>query len=307
MPEMTAQTAERQLSLVGAGQDRRTVRTRQALRDALARQIEETGDLSRVTVKAVADTAGVTRRTFYSHFKDINNLVGQIEEETVSEVGCLVRKACADEPRQLRTPSRTSSRARALSGSSSTSRSAEAICRPFWVQVEIRDSSRRSRESLRDRLRTCRGRHRIRYSPGALRLLSDIRDIGRGRRAPALDAQRHGEEPAYLMACVMTALMFVRPGDLYGKKIKFGVPCLDNPGRPGTGEEGDAGMTENGNSVQAERNAHYAMPLVQEGAELKPKQCRFPPRPSSSRHRCRLHDGGARCHRRTSIWSIRKL
>lgn len=61
---MTAQTAERQLSLVGAGQDRRTVRTRQALRDALARQIEETGDLSRVTVKAVADTAGVTRRTF---------------------------------------------------------------------------------------------------------------------------------------------------------------------------------------------------------------------------------------------------
>lgn len=89
---MTAQTAERQLSLVGAGQDRRTVRTRQALRDALARQIEETGDLSRVTVKAVADTAGVTRRTFYSHFKDINDLVGQIEEETVSEVGCLVRR-----------------------------------------------------------------------------------------------------------------------------------------------------------------------------------------------------------------------
>lgn len=36
------------------------------------------------------------------------------------------------------------------------------------------------------------------------------------------------EEPAHLMACVMTALMFVRPGDLYGKKIKFGVPCLDD-------------------------------------------------------------------------------
>ena len=30
-------------------------------------------------------------------------------------------------------------------------------------------------------------------------------------------------------------------------------------------------MTENGSSVAAERNAHYAMPLVQEGAELKPK------------------------------------
>ena len=34
------------------------------------------------------------------------------------------------------------------------------------------------------------------------------------------------EEPVYLMACVMTALMFVRPGDRYGKKLKFGVPCL---------------------------------------------------------------------------------
>ena len=66
--------------------DRRSVRTRQALRAALAREIDETGDLSRVTVTAVTERAGVTRRTFYSHFRDIPDLVNQIEEETLTEL-----------------------------------------------------------------------------------------------------------------------------------------------------------------------------------------------------------------------------
>ncbi len=60
--------------------DRRSVRTRSALRDALAAEIEETGDLSQVTVTAVSDRAGVTRRTFYSHYRDIADLVCQIED-----------------------------------------------------------------------------------------------------------------------------------------------------------------------------------------------------------------------------------
>ena len=55
--------------------DRRTRRTRLALRDALAEEIAATGDLSRVTVTAVTGRAGVTRRTFYSHYKDITDLV----------------------------------------------------------------------------------------------------------------------------------------------------------------------------------------------------------------------------------------
>ncbi|MDY4535518.1 MAG: TetR/AcrR family transcriptional regulator, partial [Tractidigestivibacter sp.] len=51
--------------------DRRTRRTRLALRDALAEEIAAMGDLSRVTVTAVTSRAGVTRRTFYSHYRDI--------------------------------------------------------------------------------------------------------------------------------------------------------------------------------------------------------------------------------------------
>ena len=228
MPEMTAQTAERQLSLVGAGQDRRTVRTRQALRDALARQIEETGDLSRVTVKAVADTAGVTRRTFYSHFKDINDLVGQIEEETVSEVGCLVRRLARTNLDELQ--------------------DAISNFEPCPGSVELLEYFQERRSYL-PALLGAGG------DPGFVdKIKEKVFEIVCGRAEEgivfeipqelfgyyltfAISAEvgvllrwmRSGmEEPAHLMACVMTALMFVRPGDLYGKKIKFGVPCLDD-------------------------------------------------------------------------------
>ena len=44
--------------------NRRSRRTRIALRDALAAEIQATGDLSQVTVTAVTDRAVVTRRTF---------------------------------------------------------------------------------------------------------------------------------------------------------------------------------------------------------------------------------------------------
>lgn len=66
--------------------DRRSVRTRRALRQALADEIDATGDLTRVTVTAVTERAGVTRRTFYSHFRDIPDLVNQIEAETLAEL-----------------------------------------------------------------------------------------------------------------------------------------------------------------------------------------------------------------------------
>ena len=71
--------------------DRRAVRTRAALRDALASEIDATGDLSRVTVTAVADRAGVTRRTFYSHYRDIPDLVSSVEGDAIDEIRPFVR------------------------------------------------------------------------------------------------------------------------------------------------------------------------------------------------------------------------
>ena len=61
--------------------DRRSLRTRRALRDALAAEIRSAGGLDRVAVTALAERADVTRRTFYSHYKDIPDLVEQSEDE----------------------------------------------------------------------------------------------------------------------------------------------------------------------------------------------------------------------------------
>ena len=70
--------------------DPRSRRSRIAMRQALADEIVATGDLTSVTVTAVTERAGLTRRTFYSHFKDIGALVTAIEDETVAEVVQLV-------------------------------------------------------------------------------------------------------------------------------------------------------------------------------------------------------------------------
>ena len=52
------------------------------------------GDLSRVTVTCVADIAGLTRRMFYSHYKDIQDLVTSIEDETLSDIQNLTWTIC---------------------------------------------------------------------------------------------------------------------------------------------------------------------------------------------------------------------
>ncbi len=70
--------------------DRRIRRSRTRLRDALVAEIAATGDLSRVTVTAVTERAGLTRRTFYSHFHDIPELVDAIETEALADIRALV-------------------------------------------------------------------------------------------------------------------------------------------------------------------------------------------------------------------------
>lgn len=66
--------------------DRRTLKTRRALVSALAEEILVTGDLTRVTVTALCEHADITRRTFYSHFKDIEDLVTYVEDEMLTQL-----------------------------------------------------------------------------------------------------------------------------------------------------------------------------------------------------------------------------
>ena len=69
--------------------DRRSLRSQRALRQALASELAESGDLSRINVASLTERAGLTRRTFYSHYRDIPDFINQIEEG-------LLAAACTD-------------------------------------------------------------------------------------------------------------------------------------------------------------------------------------------------------------------
>ena len=69
--------------------DRRTLKTRKALMDALADSLT-TKKLHKVTVQEIADKANVNRVTFYKHFLDVYDLYEKLENETLVELGILV-------------------------------------------------------------------------------------------------------------------------------------------------------------------------------------------------------------------------
>jgi AcrR family transcriptional regulator len=75
---MSSNGAERKL-------DRRIIRTRHALRDALMALIVEKG-YETITIQDIADRADVNRATFYLHFKDKDDLLYQSMEEVYNEL-----------------------------------------------------------------------------------------------------------------------------------------------------------------------------------------------------------------------------
>lgn len=204
--------------------DPRVARSRRALRDALATEIRETGDLARVTATSLAERAGVTRRTFYTHFRDVSDLVDQVENEAIGELDEKVRAIAAVTLADM-------------------SQAIEHL-EPVPGSVELLDYIRENgafyqallgnggdpafAEKIKDHLR------RI-ITP---RVLTGI-------AAPALGSFLNYyitfaisaemgvlmrwladgmAESSGVMARVMTALMFVRPGDLYGSPISFDIP-----------------------------------------------------------------------------------
>ena len=205
--------------------DRRAVRTRVALRDALAAEVEATGDLSRVTVTAMSERAGVTRRTFYSHYRDIPDFVAQVERETIEELRPYVQALSSVHLDELK--------------------DALDHARPCPGSVEM--------------LRFLASRPHIRALLGengdpafAVHITEMVHDAVISRALDGLDVRAVGplfdyyltyvifaevgvvvrwlvggtRESAETMARLMTALMFVRPGDLYGYPIDLDIPSF---------------------------------------------------------------------------------
>lgn len=69
--------------------DRRTKKTKRAIRNALAKLLSEK-DLNEITVRELADLAEINRKTFYRYYAGIYQVVDEIENEIVSVYGTVL-------------------------------------------------------------------------------------------------------------------------------------------------------------------------------------------------------------------------
>ena len=218
------QAPRQKSAATAASADRRVVRTRRALRDALAEEIEVTGDLSQVTVTAVSDRAGITRRTFYSHYRDISDLVSSLEERTIDELRSRVARLSAVNLDELQRVIARLEPAPGAVGLLEYFRS-----RPYLSPLlgEGGDPAFAERIKLMVREvvqdRALDGLD-LRAIPFFDYYLTFVISAEVGVLARWLSAGMR--EDVGDMARVMTALLFVRPGDLYGKSLQFDVDAL---------------------------------------------------------------------------------
>lgn len=75
--------------------DRRIIRTKRVIRDALADLIEEKG-FERVTVRDLTEKADINRGTFYLHYQDKYDLLAKSEKEIIEQMRDLLTKLNPD-------------------------------------------------------------------------------------------------------------------------------------------------------------------------------------------------------------------
>ncbi|KQU57743.1 hypothetical protein ASG66_18560 [Bacillus sp. Leaf406] len=71
--------------------DRRQIRTKQLIRDALLDLIPQKG-LTKITVKDLTERADINRGTFYLHYKDVADLTDQLKEDIFADIPLLTSK-----------------------------------------------------------------------------------------------------------------------------------------------------------------------------------------------------------------------
>lgn len=204
--------------------DRRTLRTRRALRDALAAEIPACGGLDRVTVAAIAERADVTRRTFYSHYKDIPDLVDKSEQELLEGLGehvAAISRVTLDQLyEEISALEPCPGSVELLDYVKENGAFMGALLGPGGDPAFARKIEELARSSVRER-----ALHGI--SAAALGPFFDYYiTYAVGAQLGVLRRWLEGGmlEPPELMARVMTMLMFIRPGDLYGKPLDLDIP-----------------------------------------------------------------------------------
>jgi len=71
--------------------DRRCIKTRKAIKQVVIRLMTEK-DISEITIKEIADAADINRKTFYSHYTDINGVLDDIENDVLEQICGIIEK-----------------------------------------------------------------------------------------------------------------------------------------------------------------------------------------------------------------------
>ena len=204
--------------------DRRSLRSQRALRQALASELASGEDISRISVASLTERAGLTRRTFYTHYRDIPDFINQVEDGILAEIRDLVsRVAAANLPELYRNidelePApgsvellRYLAANRELIGSLLGPGGDPAFVRKLIDMARDAVSARAQTGILGLALGTFFDYY-VTYVISA--------EVGVIQRWFEHDLAESPET----MARIMTVIAFVRPGDLYGQPIDINVP-----------------------------------------------------------------------------------
>ncbi len=196
-------------------QDPRCLRSRSALRNAFVEALGETGDLSKVTVTCVADRAGLTRRTFYAHYRDISELANAVKRETIDELAELVEQLCSI---QLDEVFAAIDRTEPVPGSVEILAAMKAR-QGYLTAIMGPDGDPSFAQELKSRAHAIAAAHAL-QGIGALGLTSFFDyyiSFAVGAIFAVIERWVAGgmEEPAEALARLLSLLVFVRPGDLY--------------------------------------------------------------------------------------------
>ena len=205
--------------------DRRSLRSQHLLRQALADEINAGHDHTSITVAALTERAGLTRRTFYTHYRDIPDFIERVEREILDELRRRIGGiAAADLPSLYRNIDALEPAPGSVELLAYLKRDGAvigALLGPAGDASFVQRIQAIARETVAERMKTG-------IFPGALGTFFDYylsyvvaAEVGVVQRWFAGGLAESPET----MARIMTVIAFVRPGDLYGQPIDINVPA----------------------------------------------------------------------------------
>ena len=220
-----ASSVTKEVSPGPAKLDRRSARSQRLLRAALSDLIGEGEDLSRITVASLTERAGLTRRTFYTHYKDIPDFVAQTEELILAEIRARIASLAATDLaglyRNIEVLEPAPGAVELLGYLKRNGALIGALLGPGGdpaLAPRIQDIAR---ETVSSRMKTG-------IFPGVLDTFFDyyLSYVVAAEMGIICRWFETGlAESPETMARIMTVVAFVRPGDLYGKPIDINVPA----------------------------------------------------------------------------------